>query len=661
MTVPEREMTAFEKSKLNGRDEGALAVNLLRALWRAVGTFRLYPDPTSQPGLIASIEAIRESLTSGIVRVKVSRDRFSVADDDLAEDDSLRTLAAALYERGVIEIHFRSAPEARELAAFAELIAEDALAVEGTGGARTFLERRGVLAIGLTTRDLQITAKQRQRPTRLPEKILSLLQDHSGLARQIESEYSPAEAMAFLQELVQEGLMIDLGLTELYAHVGDTIAAMVPDYRSQLVELAIEGLPAAFPSAVTGQLSDGELAEALMTAVSTRGVEETIAFARRVVTHSPGRRDELPLLVGNRLRDQGYDEKLVFQLLEMPDVQVGYQEGEGTGGLSLSSAESPPDFVELRLEASVPGGKAEIADGIVTLRALMRSDVTAEDFQGLIEFSEVSVRQGVREGNAHRSLALLEALIEEAGVHPDPDRKARLEQAARSAVSPDLVSKLLEPGAAEDRETSLRLLSLIREWSVPALLEQLAEETDRTKRKVLVDMLTQVAHRETGLFYAALQDDRWYFVRNVVAILGKTGSRDAIKHVRPLIRHSEPRVRREAVRAAAAAGGPEAIAAVVEVLEDADEGVQLSAIAALGMIQHPEAARALIDIVKGRRAHSVRARKEALTSLSLHKDSASSDFLRRTAHRKWPPRESTRQLSKRAQELLERADERPAS
>lgn len=661
MTVPEKKIAAFETSKNNGRDEHALAMNVLRALWRAVGTFRLYPDPTNQPALRAAIETIEKILASGTVRVKVSRDRFWVADENLAEqDESLRSFAATLYERGVIEIHFRSTPEARELAAFAELIAEDALAVEGTGGARTFLERRGVLAIGLGTRDLQITAKQRPRPTRLPEKILSLLQDHSGLARQIESEYTSAEAMAFLQELVQEGLMIDLGLTELYAHVGDTIAAMTPDYRSELVELAIDALPAAFASAVTGQLSDGELAEALMTTASRRGIEATIASARKVVTHSPGRRDELPLLVGNHLRDQGYDESSVLALLEMPDVEVTYQ--EGAAGLSLESAETEPNIIELRLEASVPGGKAEIADGIVTLRALMRSDVSSEEFQGLVEFSEVSIRQGVREGDPHRALALLEGLIEESATNPDPDRKARLEQAARSAVSPDLVSKLLAPGPAEERETSRRFLSLIREWSVPAVLEQLAEETDRSKRKVLVDMLTQVAHRETGLFYSALQDPRWYFVRNVVTILGKTGSPDALKHVRPLIRHAEPRVRREAVRAAAVAGGREAIAAVADALNDSDEGVRLSAIASLGTIHHSDAARALMDVIRGRRSHTVRERKEALASLSLHRDAGSQEFIRRTAQRRWPPSESTRQLAKRAGELLARnASETPVS
>jgi HEAT repeat protein len=110
------------------------------------------------------------------------------------------------------------------------------------------------------------------------------------------------------------------------------------------------------------------------------------------------------------------------------------------------------------------------------------------------------------------------------------------------------------------------------------MLEQLAEEPDMTSRKQIVDLLNELACDYIDELGAHVSDDRWYFVRNVIGILGSTKSPSVMPYLERTIRHPDARVRREAIRAASGITDPRAIELLIAGLSDDDgQNVQLAA------------------------------------------------------------------------------------
>jgi hypothetical protein len=636
----------------------SIAAGVLAALWRALGTWRLYPDPTKQPAFLNAIKSIEAGLSVGsTMHIRVTKDGFNLDGEDFGEDvESLHSLARALFERDVIELHVLGPPEPRELAAFSEFLSEEPEVIEARGGAASILEQRAVVALRVITRELAVADADAVAIGKLPQELRDLLQDQKGLSERIERELSPRSALIYMEKLVNDGVVFDLPHEELYGRTGDTIALFSNNYQENVVELAIQALPDGFATAVTGQLSDGELTQALTSLAFSRGLEVALAYAQKVIDHSPGRRDELIVVVGNTLIERGMEPELVVKAFGTARLhEKGPRRGGALQGMTLTALGEEPDLNQLRLEAQMPSERVDRSEGIATFRALLRAELSEEEFEGLTGFAEDMIRSSVGEGDPERSLSLLEAVIASAENEPAGSwRRQRLEQAAQSAVSAELVADLLSPPSAQLEKPARRLLALLREKSIPALLDRLADEPDRTRRKVLVDLLTEVGHLDVGLFVSALNDPRWYLVRNIITILAKINAPSSAMHIETQLRHPDARVRREAVRALATTGGDKAIAKIRASLTDADEGVRLAAIAALGSIRSDQSTSNLIEVAQAAKRHSIRERKEALSSLALQPDTAAAKYLSRTATRRWVFSESSRELARRAKELTSR-------
>ena len=97
-------------------------------------------------------------------------------------------------------------------------------------------------------------------------------------------------------------------------------------------------------------------------------------------------------------------------------------------------------------------------------------------------------------------------------------------------------------------------------------------------RKSLVDLLSTMANDYIPQFGACLSDSRWYFVRNVVAILGAAKSSAVLIYLERTLRHSDERVRRETIRALSGIHDRLAIEMLAASLHDDDvQNVQLAA------------------------------------------------------------------------------------
>ena len=99
-------------------------------------------------------------------------------------------------------------------------------------------------------------------------------------------------------------------------------------------------------------------------------------------------------------------------------------------------------------------------------------------------------------------------------------------------------------------------------------MERLREEESPARRRVLIDLLGSIARLEPASLFDFLQDQRWFVIRNLAVILGKLGRPDAVPRVRPLVTHSDHRVRVEALRSLATLSPADGFNASVDALRD---------------------------------------------------------------------------------------------
>jgi HEAT repeat protein len=98
----------------------------------------------------------------------------------------------------------------------------------------------------------------------------------------------------------------------------------------------------------------------------------------------------------------------------------------------------------------------------------------------------------------------------------------------------------------------------------------------------------------------ALQDEHWYMVRNVVAILGQIGESRTASHLHPLLWHEDLRIARETVRALARLGGEQAVKSLLQLVDSGHRELYPQAIIALGIMRNPAAVPSLVKIIKTR-------------------------------------------------------------
>jgi HEAT repeat protein len=130
------------------------------------------------------------------------------------------------------------------------------------------------------------------------------------------------------------------------------------------------------------------------------------------------------------------------------------------------------------------------------------------------------------------------------------------------------------------------------------LMTLLAEESAATNRKMLADILIRTGSAAVPVLQEHLFDERWYVVRNAVAILGEIRSQDTLPHLTPLLEHREVRVRRETIRSLAKIGGPKAVDILLRAAESDDQELRRQALLSLGAIRAASATPTLLKLLE---------------------------------------------------------------
>jgi HEAT repeat protein len=151
--------------------------------------------------------------------------------------------------------------------------------------------------------------------------------------------------------------------------------------------------------------------------------------------------------------------------------------------------------------------------------------------------------------------------------------------------------------ARETREQVSRVLVFFGGGVARRLMERLAEESDAQARKLLSDALIHQGPAAIPVLIEYLGDERWYVVRNAVAILGELRAQTAVAHFHPLLGHLDVRVRREAIRALTRIGGNDAVEILLQIVQKGDPDLRPHALLSLGAMKNPAAVPTLLRIV----------------------------------------------------------------
>ena len=115
------------------------------------------------------------------------------------------------------------------------------------------------------------------------------------------------------------------------------------------------------------------------------------------------------------------------------------------------------------------------------------------------------------------------------------------------------------------------LVGRLRLAAAEPLLDALEASESRTVRRRLLDLITQLGPEVATVIAERLPDERWYVVRNMLMLLADVGA-ECVNVGTTYVRHTDPRVRREALRLLVLTPSTRE-AAICSGLEDADERV----------------------------------------------------------------------------------------
>lgn len=168
----------------------------------------------------------------------------------------------------------------------------------------------------------------------------------------------------------------------------------------------------------------------------------------------------------------------------------------------------------------------------------------------------------------------------------DPAFRPRLAEAVkknatRAAIASTITEMRTHPRNSHEYASAFAFLSTLEREATEVLLELLAEETDRSIRAFLLDLIKEVGKNQILLLGERLTDERWYFVRNIVNILGDSKADQALAFLHKVANHKNVRIRQEVVKGLCTIGGKKAAGLLTKFLNDESYDIRFMAIRGL--------------------------------------------------------------------------------
>ena len=574
-------------------------------------------------------EALRENAE---IRFVVTKDGLYFNDLPVSPGNAtFTTFARELYNRMLSEFRFHAGAEATDIIAFLSSanVAPDELAAAGGFEARLWEQNVGTISVTetkVTLIDAEAPDEEADEAALSAEEIDEMV----ASARRGSSRHmitiarfigNPQAVRRYLTEVLIAGgeagveRMADTftRLAQLAANatgeerdeqmraLAEAVLDLAEDIRRELV--AEHLLPEARHSEPVGAVMRQMDVEDICRMFATSGATSDsfrsgmVRAIRNLNAIAGIDNDDIAAAVGTVLAEKGFDEDEVGSILEeATPVQLTVRDRSGTRMTRPNDA-----IIELIDKAAAPTEVEDASPDVVALKDEAHRGITDGDVIGaLVTLATIDTREEQFNSTMSRLDDALDLLVERGELQVAADVTATLGTAAKNpeltaeqrgrlvhaiarfarAGDVRMIAQALRiyPAGSPEHRSALRLIRMLGPLAIKPLLEQLADEPEMSARKSLVDTISGIGQFYIPELGEQVTDARWYFVRNVVGILGSTKSAAILPHLERTLRHSEPRVRRETIRALSMLGDRLAYEMLIHSLYDQDaQNVQLAA------------------------------------------------------------------------------------
>jgi hypothetical protein len=616
-----------------------LVEQFVRLLVVANKAVSMYPPSSDIPGnsAAACADALRAALTElPDVRLTVTKSGLFYGEAPIFPGNKgFREFSQELSVRKLAEARFHAGIRSKDLIAFLQIAQLPPDQLDAAGGFESRLWELGVDTI--TVRELRVTIVDAQLPPvadageavghadsatieeALTAAMSSRSYDQVALTRVIADS---AAIRAYLQQVYDanstHAALVAVG--ERFAVLAEAASASGEDSQHELFRAlaeAIEGLSAKLQRDLVLQqvLPEARRSSALAGVVRQLGVEtvthlfaqgvvageicrdDLVRAVRDLVLLAPSEREEIVEAASSAMLNAGLEHADISELIDQatparltvaPSPSDPHAPPAETILTMLDiprsarqAAESDPHLEALAVEASRGTTASDVIAAMVTLVGLdTRPAQFASTMSTLEDSLDYLIESGAVEVAAEAAISLGEC-----AKNPEltPEQRLRVEQAIDRFARPGDIRELARtmrvyPKGSPEYTAARQLLDLLGRAAVKPLLENLADEPSMAVRKSLVDLLSTMAREHAAQLGACVSDSRWYFVRNVVAILSSTKSSAVLMYLERTLRHPDARVRRETIRGLSGISDRLATEMLVASLADDDaQNVQLAA------------------------------------------------------------------------------------
>jgi HEAT repeat protein/Rieske Fe-S protein len=174
----------------------------------------------------------------------------------------------------------------------------------------------------------------------------------------------------------------------------------------------------------------------------------------------------------------------------------------------------------------------------------------------------------------------------------------------REIASDDILNILTEEfrtNKGNMRNEAGRILVMLAELSINRLLYLLKESEESSERILLLNLIPEIGPAAAPAVIGMIkQDTPWYYVRNLVRLLGKIGSEEHAKFLAQLLAYDDYRVQREALKSIGNIGGSQRGEILLDAMTECDDRIKSNIVTTLGSLKCRDAVKPLIVLFRSK-------------------------------------------------------------
>ncbi len=156
-------------------------------------------------------------------------------------------------------------------------------------------------------------------------------------------------------------------------------------------------------------------------------------------------------------------------------------------------------------------------------------------------------------------------------------------------------------------------LNLSRLGTAPLnrLLDILLESPDSAERIRILKIVSEIGHVAVPVLTERIKEgEPWYFIRNLVYLIGKVGGEDQAKLLGPLLVDKRPQVREETLKSIYSIGGKYRVNILLSSLPESAEQMKSNIVEMLGSLKDTNSVRPLLEMLKSKPLITSKVRNE---------------------------------------------------